>query len=219
MKLFTRLSLALALLAASLAPAMAVDITVLVGNNYYRGPGTTGNADIRTITVGDRINFVWVAGFHPTQSDSSPQAWPTFTPSASLPSVIIPFNAVGVFPYHCQAHGAPGVNQYGVLTVVARNPTATLNAKEAGISVNVFPNPSRGQVTVTVKLDQKLGNSEYQLRLNNIIGQEVRRVVIKPEAFGTGLPMDLSDLRAGMYFYTLLVDGKATTTKRLVLQN
>ena len=217
MKLFTRLSLALALLAASLAPAMAVDITVLVGNNYYRGPGTTGNADIRTITVGDRINFVWVAGFHPTQSDSSPQAWPTFTPSASLPSVIIPFNAVGVFPYHCQAHGAPGVNQYGVLTVVARNPTATLNAKEAGISVSVYPNPSRGQVTV--KLDQKLGNSEYQLRLNNIIGQEIRRVALKPEAFGTGLPVDLSDLRAGMYFYTLLVDGKATSTKRLVLQN
>ena len=219
MKLFTRLSLALALLAASLAPAMAVDITVTVGNNYYRGPGTTGNADIRTITVGDRINFVWVAGFHPTQSDSSPQAWPTFTPSASLPSVIIPFNTVGVFPYHCQAHGAPGVNQYGVLTVVARTPTATLNAKEAGISVNVFPNPSRGQVTVTVKLDQKLGNSEYQLRLNNIIGQEIRRVALKPEAFGTGLPVDLSDLRAGMYFYTLLVDGKATSTKRLVLQN
>ena len=217
MKLFTRFSLLLTLLAASLAPSFAADITVRVGNNWYRGPGTTGDADIRDIFVGDRIIFVWVAGFHPTQSDSSPQLWATFTPSASLPSVAIPFNTVGVFPYHCQAHGAPGSGQYGVITVLARNPTATLNAKEAGISVNVFPNPSRGQVTV--KLDQKQGTGEYQLRLNNIIGQEVRRVVIKPEAFTTGLPVDLSDLRAGMYFYSLLVDGKSITTKRLVLQN
>lgn len=217
MKLFTRSLIALFLMVGSLAPSLAVDITILVGNNYYRGPGTTGNADIRTITVGDRINFVWVAGFHPTVSDSSPQTWATFTPSASLPSVIIPFNTVGVFPYHCQAHGLPGQNQYGVLTVVARTPTATLNAREAGISVNVFPNPSRGQVTV--KLDQKLSNSDYQLRLSNIIGQEIRSVALKSEAFTTGLPVDLSDLRAGMYFYTLLVDGKAITTKRLVLQN
>ena len=142
----------LALLAASLVPSFAADITVRVGNNWYRGPGTTGDVDIRDIFVGDRIIFVWVAGFHPTQSDSSPQAWPTFTPSASLPSVTIPFNTAGVFPYHCQAHGSPGNGQYGIITVIARTPTATLNAKEAGISVNVFPNPSRGQVTV--KLDQ-----------------------------------------------------------------
>ena len=207
----------LALLAASLVPSFAADITVLVGNNYYRGPGTTGDVDIRTITVGDRIIFVWVAGFHPTQSDSSPQAWPTFTPSASLPSVTIPFNTAGVFPYHCQAHGSPGNGQYGIITVIARTTTATLNAKEAGISVNVFPNPSRGQITV--KLDQKFGNGDYKLRLSNIIGQEIRSVALKPEVFTGGTVLDLTDLRAGMYFYTLLVDGKVITTKRLVLQN
>lgn len=217
MKLFTRSLAALLLLAASLAPSLAADITIQVGNNYYRGPGTTGNADIRTITVGDRVIFVWVAGFHPTQSDSAPQAWPTFIPSQSQSSTIIPFNSVGVFPYHCTAHGAPGVGQYGVLTVVARNPSATLNVEEAGISVNVFPNPSRGQVIV--KLDRKLGSGDYKLRLSNIIGQEVRSIALRPALTEAGLPLDLRDLPAGMYLCSLVADGKVLGTKRLILQN
>ena len=215
MKLFTRLSAALLLLAASLAPSFAATFTVMVGNNFY-SPLTVN------IQTGDVVRFVWQAGVHPTVAENG-TAWAPFTPSASRPTTDITFNTVGAVPYYCSIHAAPGQplgqGMNGLINVTQRTPTATLNTKEAGISVNVFPNPSRGQVTVTVKLDQKLGNSEYQLRLNNIIGQEVRRVVIKPEAFGTGLPVDLSDLRAGMYFYTLLVDGKATRTKRLVLQN
>ncbi|MBD2770127.1 T9SS type A sorting domain-containing protein [Hymenobacter sp. BT664] len=86
-------------------------------------------------------------------------------------------------------------------------PTATLN---------LYPNPSRGQVTVL--LNQKAG-ADYKLRLSNIIGQEIRSIALKPELTSSGLPLDLSDLRAGVYFYSLLVDGKVTTTRRLILQN
>lgn len=217
MKLFTRSLAALALLAASLAPSLAADITIRIGNNWYRGPGvTTGDSDIRTINVGDRINFQWMAGFHPTQSTSATPAWATFTLGASNPTFLTnPFNTPGTYPYHCQAHGAPGQFQYGVLTVVA-NPSATLDARLAGITVSVYPNPSRGQVTV--QLNQKAG-ADYKLRLNNIIGQEIRTVALKPELTAAGLPLDLSDLPVGVYFYTLLVDGKAISTRRLVLQN
>lgn len=82
--------------------------------------------------------------------------------------------------------------------------------------LNVYPNPSRGQVTV--QLNQKVG-LEYKFRLSNIIGQEIRSIALKPELTNTGLLVDLSSLRTGMYFYSLLVDGKVVTTKRLVLQN
>lgn len=216
MKLFTRFFLVLALVGATLAPSIAADIVILVGNNFYRGPNnTTNDFDIQTITAGDKVTWNWVGGSHPTASDNG--LFQLFQMNASNPTNSITFNTPGVYPYHCTSHGAPNIGQYGRITVIARTPTATLNAREAGISVNVFPNPSRGQVTV--KLDQKLTNSDYQLRLSNIIGQEIRRVALKPEAFTSGLPVDLSDLRAGMYFYTLLVDGKAIATKRLVLQN
>lgn len=218
MKLFTQAVAIAAMLTIPLVPTLAANITILVGDNYYRGPGTTtGNSDIRTITAGDVVTFSYPTGqsSHPTASDNG--AWATFPMNASSRTFTLPaFNTTGSFPYHCTAHGAAGVGQYGILTVVARNPTATLDANATGISVSLYPNPSHGQVTV--QLNQKAGQT-YQLRLSNIIGQEVRTIALKPELTSAGLSLDLSDLRTGVYFYSLLVDGKVVSTKRLVLQN
>ena len=212
MRLFTRFSLLLTLLLIPLAAAFATTFTVNVGNNFY-SPATVN------IQTGDIVRFVWQAGVHPTVPDNG-TAWPSFTPSASRPTTDITFNAVGSIPYYCTVHGAPGLplgqGMNGIIIVTQRVGTATLNANAAGIALSVYPNPSRGQVMV--KLDQKMGQS-YQLRLSNIIGQEIRTVALRPDLTLAGLPLDLSDLHAGMYFYSLLVDGKVVTTKRLVLQN
>ena len=218
MNFFTQAVAVTAMLVLPLVPTFAANITILVGDNFYHGPGNTNaNNDAQTITVGDVVTWNYVGqSSHPTMSDSSPAAWVTFQMNAANQTHAITFNTAGSFPYHCTAHGAPGVNQYGILTVIARNPTATLDANATGISVSVYPNPSHGQVTV--QLNQKAGQS-YQLRLSNIIGQEMRTIPLKPELTNAGLPLDLSDLRTGVYFYSLLVDGKAVSTKRLVLQN
>ena len=215
MQLFTRSMVALALLVLSLAPTLAANITILVGDNYYRGPGvTTGLSDIRTINVGDVVTFSYVGqSSHPTASDNG--AFTTFQMNAANTTYTLPALPAGVYPYHCLAHGSPGGGQYGRLTVQAVA-TATLDARAAGLEMNLYPNPSHGQVTV--KLEQKAG-VDYKLRLSNIIGQEVRTVALRPELTAAGLPLDLSDLHSGMYFYSLLVDGKVASTKRLVLQN
>ena len=209
---------ALAILIMSLAPTLAANITILVGDNFYRGPGNINQQnDIRDINVGDVVTFTYPTGSssHPTMSDIG--AWPTFQMNASSRSFTLPaFNVTGPYPYHCTAHGAPLLGQYGILNVRVATPTATLDARTAGIEVNVYPNPSHGQVTV--QLNQKIGAGSYQLRLSNIIGQEVRTVALKPE-LTAGLSLDLSDLRTGVYFYSLVVDGKVASTKRLVLQN
>ncbi|OGX86016.1 hypothetical protein BEN47_13645 [Hymenobacter lapidarius] len=215
MKLFTQFVAFFALLALPLVPSVAANITILVGDNYYRGPGnTTGVSDLRTISLGDVVTWSYVGqSSHPTVSDIA--AWPTFAMDNANKTRSITFNTPGVFPYHCQAHGAPGFGQYGVLTVVA-TPSAALDARTAGITLNVYPNPTRGQITV--QLNQKPG-ADYKLRVSNIIGQEVRTIALKPELTAAGLPVDLSNLRAGVYFYSLVVDGKVASTKRLVLQN
>ncbi|MDQ2794411.1 MAG: T9SS type A sorting domain-containing protein [Bacteroidota bacterium] len=220
MQLFTRSIIALALLVLSLAPTLAANITILVGDNFYHGPGNTApnkQEDIRDINVGDVVTFTYPTGFssHPTMSDNG--AWPTFQMNSSSRSFTLPaFNVVGSYPYHCTAHGAPLVGQYGILNVKVGTTTATLDARAAGVELSVYPNPARGQVTV--KLEQKAG-ADYKLRLSNIIGQEVRTIALKPELTAAGLPLDLSDLHSGVYFYSLLVDGKVASTKRLVLQN
>ena len=218
MQLFTRSIVALALLVFSLAPTLAANITILVGDNYYRGPGVTaGQSDpARPINVGDVVTWSYVPGSvrsHPTMSDNG--AWATFPMDAANTTFTRTFNTPGSFPYHCTAHGIAGAGQYGIITV-SGTATATLDARAAGLELSVYPNPTRGQVTV--QLSQK-GGADYKLRLSNIIGQEIRTVALRPELTAAGLPLDLSDLHSGVYFYSLLVDGKVASTKRLVLQN
>ncbi|MBH8570053.1 T9SS type A sorting domain-containing protein [Microvirga sp. STS02] len=213
MKLSTRCLVLLAALLLPLASAFATTVTVTIGSNFY-SPLTVN------IQTGDVVHFVLQSGQHPTVSEDNTSI-PLFTLSSASPTRDITFNTAGAIPYYCLAHGAPGQplgqGMNGLINVTQRTTTATLDAKAAGIDVNVYPNPSHGQVTV--QLNQKIGAGAYQLRLSNIIGQEVRTIALKPELTTAGLPLDLSDLRTGVYFYSLVVDGKVASTKRLVLQN
>jgi plastocyanin len=215
MKLFTRSMAVLAVMVVSLLPSLAANITINVGDNFYHGPGnTTRDNDVRNINVGDVVTWNYVGQLsHPTASDNG--SWATFPMDAANKTKTITFTTPGTYAYHCENHGAPLSNMYGVLTVVAA-PAATLDARTAGIEAHVYPNPSRGQITV--QLNQKHG-FDYKLRLSNIIGQEIRTIALKPELTAAGLPLDLSDLHAGVYFYSLVVDGKVLVTKRLVLQD
>ncbi len=216
MKFFT-LPLAVAsLVLAAFAPTLAATITVQVGDNFYRGPNNTNTI---SLAASDILVFQFVgASSHPTMSDSSPSAaWATFPMNAANTTKTFPAGTftAGTYPFHCTAHGAPGAGQFGTL-VVSGTATATLDTRAAGLDLTVYPNPSHGQVTV--QLTQKAG-ADYKLRISNIIGQEMRTVALRPELTAAGLALDLSELRAGVYFYSLLVDGKVAVTKRLVLQN
>ena len=211
MKIFTR---CFSLLAVWMLPSLlatAATITVQVGDNFYQGPA--GSSTI-TMATSDVLTFQYSGNSsHPTISDSSPVAWATFPLNSSATTKTFPANTFtpGSYPFHCQVHG---VSMSGML-IVTGNATATANARSLAVP-NVYPNPSRGQITV--QLNQKPG-TDYKLRLSNIIGQEIRTIALRPELTPAGLPLDLSDLHAGMYFYSLLVDGKVVSTKRLVLQN
>ena len=87
--------------------------------------------------------------------------------------------------------------------------------QEATPTLSVYPNPSRGQLTVQVT---GLLGQDYKLRLANILGREVRLLALRPEQASTGLAVDLTGLPAGLYFYSLLVNDKVVSTKRLTLQ-
>ena len=89
---------------------------------------------------------------------------------------------------------------------------------EQGVAptLTIFPNPSQGQLTVQVT--GQLGQ-DYKLRLTNILGREVRLLALRPEQAAAGLTVDLAGLPSGLYFYSLLVNDKVVSTKRLTLQS
>lgn len=95
-------------------------------------------------------------------------------------------------------------------------PAGPAQGPGGALALSLYPNPSRG--FVTVQLRQPPGPA-YQLRLRNVIGQEIRSVALRPDLSAAGLALDLTDLPGGLYFYSLVVDGKVASTKRLVLQN
>ncbi len=213
MKIFTRFFLMLTVLGLGWAPVRAANVTITVTDNNY-------TPSVVSIAVGDTVTWNYTTGnsSHPTMSDSSPAAWTTF-PLMPGTSKKIRFATNGVFPYHCTLHGAfvNGVliGMSGTIKVEG-TPTATEDARLAALALSLFPNPSRGYVTV--QLRQRPGPA-YQLRISNVIGQEIRSVGLRPDLTTAGLPLNLTDLPGGVYFYSLLVDGKVASTKRLILQN
>lgn len=98
----------------------------------------------------------------------------------------------------------------------AAHTSASESAHAMTPTLSLYPNPARGLVMVSVT--QKVGQ-EYKLRLSNILGREVRTVALLPTPGEYSMPINLSDLPAGMYFYSLLMNEKVVSTKRLVLQN
>ncbi|TVT37627.1 T9SS type A sorting domain-containing protein [Hymenobacter setariae] len=103
-----------------------------------------------------------------------------------------------------QTASHPKLTSYRATQVATPTPTLT-----------VFPNPTRGQLTVQAV---GLSGQGYKFRLANVLGREVRLLAFRPEQASEALAVDLSGLPAGLYFYSLLVNDKIVSTKRLTLQ-
>ena len=218
MKISTRLFGAVALLLTSFS-TYAATVVVKVGFTVAGNPNNYSPQNI-TIRPGDMVRWEWESGTHPTVADDG-VSFTSFSVTAGNPVTHGPFNTLGTITYHCRPHafqptpGGPWVGMVGSITVT-NAALASLDAKAAGVGLNIYPNPSKGLVMVTV--NQKAG-ADYKLRLSNIIGREVRTFTLLPEAATSGMPLDLSDLPTGMYVYSLLLNDKVVATKRLVLQN
>ena len=50
----------------------------------------------------------------------------------------------------------------------------------------------------------------------NMRGMQIKSISIPEKGYGT-ITINGSDLQAGMYLYTLIVDGKEVDTKRMIL--
>ncbi|GAA4006012.1 hypothetical protein GCM10022408_17230 [Hymenobacter fastidiosus] len=200
--------------------ALAATFVVRVGVTVNGNPNNFSPETV-TINPGDQVRWEWVSGSHPSVADDG-TSFGAFNVTAANPTASRgPFNTLGTITYHCQPHSfqaTPGGPWQGMIgrIVVTNAPLAALDSKTAAVGLSVYPNPSRGMVMVS--LGQKPGQ-DYKLRLSNLIGREVRTVTLKPDFSGDAVPVNLSDLPSGIYFYSLLANDKVLTTKRLILQN
>ncbi|MDQ3073290.1 MAG: T9SS type A sorting domain-containing protein, partial [Bacteroidota bacterium] len=76
------------------------------------------------------------------------------------------------------------------------------------------PNPSNGQTTIYYRLSTKAQRAE--IFISDAGGKDIVRTQVLQ---GSGsLAVDCITYPAGMYFYSLIVDGKVIDTKQMVIQ-
>ena len=92
-------------------------------------------------------------------------------------------------------------------TVDFENPTVTISDIDLSKSIQIYPNPSSDQITIS--FDGQFANS-WEITLFDITGKAIQ--TIKNEHI-----VSVSELPAGLYFVKINADGK-TVTKKIVKQ-
>ena len=86
---------------------------------------------------------------------------------------------------------------------------------ENAISLKNYPNPFKKQTTIEYNLKK---NSKVKLELWNTKGQRLRILVDKNQPKGRyNVPVNVEDV-GGVYFYTLMIDGKQISKKMIKLK-
>ena len=88
------------------------------------------------------------------------------------------------------------------------------NSKKPSIS-NPMPNPANGQTNFNYFVPSYA--SSAKLMLHNMLGETIKEIELP--ASSTSQTLRTNELNAGMYFYSFVVDGKAVTTKRLMVSH
>ncbi|MBL0340343.1 MAG: T9SS type A sorting domain-containing protein [Bacteroidetes bacterium] len=76
-----------------------------------------------------------------------------------------------------------------------------------------YPNPASSATNFYINVAK--GAKNARLKFFNMLGAEVKDVAVTENR--NSLKVNLTDLKSGIYFYSLLVDGKGTTTGKLMI--
>ena len=77
---------------------------------------------------------------------------------------------------------------------------------------NAVPNPASNSVNFNYDLN---GNTNATVKIYNSLGNLVKTITLAPNSKNT--QADISALEEGFYFYSIISDGKAISTRRLVI--
>jgi hypothetical protein len=76
---------------------------------------------------------------------------------------------------------------------------------------SVFPNPANDFVNI-----EYTGSKDGAFQLFNVVGQSVFTQTLSAGVQNTSV--DVSSLKSGVYFYTLVIDGQVMETKKLIIK-
>ncbi|MFZ5551844.1 MAG: T9SS type A sorting domain-containing protein [Bacteroidota bacterium] len=190
--------------------------------------GTTTKINMRryelTAPAGTKNYFCWYVCLTEVNAGASP----TLNHSAGPVMNSNNGDTLDLFSGHHKPYGVPGMATFRYVWFDINDPNDStyidisfdiaLGVEENKISheINLYPNPANAFVKYDYSLTNTTGSDKH-LVIMDVLGNKVREIAINNEK-GV-ITVDIHSLKAGIYFYSLLVDGKAIETKRLMIQH
>lgn len=196
----------------------------LKAENYYVHNTSGSSINVRcqrdevTVVTGTKTALCWVicSAFYDA----------TVMPSLTAPggsATIAPGDSLNLFILHFQPQGNAGTNLF---KITFYNPSVTsdtavfyvqfdaaLTVGEAvanPISMNAYPNPANNSINIAVENF----NEKATLKIVDALGITVKTAQVNGDA---NLKFNTTDLRAGVYFYSLISNNKTILTRRIVI--
>lgn len=230
-KFYTVIALAI----ASFCPAVLSAQSSLVMSNVHisgdplflmEGHATIRNNSNQTldVLVERKVNIVW-----PGHSSYFcwVQCYGSGTSLSPDPVTLAPNDTTDIFRGDLETNAIPGIDTIAYCFFVQGNPAdsvcvtyrfdSTVGIGEVPSNRNyvskAYPNPASTSTSFYVNV-LKSGKSA-QLKFFNMLGTEVKNIDVN-ETRGS-VKVNVSDLKSGIYFYSLWVDGKSTGTGKLMV--
>lgn len=117
---------------------------------------------------------------------------------------------------HYQFFDTSNINDSTGVTLRYNFSTGVEEMEKVGGSIsNAFPNPAN--LVVSMKYDINESSQKGQIVFYDMLGKSVKEIALNDKK-GTA-KINVDDLNSGVYFYTFLVDGKAISTRKLVVSS
>ncbi|MGB4095456.1 MAG: T9SS type A sorting domain-containing protein, partial [Bacteroidales bacterium] len=82
-------------------------------------------------------------------------------------------------------------------------------------SISIYPNPANDYVNVNIISPV---STNAIINISNILGQQVYSESINVKAGNTNIHIDVNNLPAGMYMFSLLADGNLLKTQKIIIE-
>ena len=153
---------------------------------------------------GDTIIWVWgQSGTHTTTSTTIPgcaTAWNSPISVASL-TFAITVPCTGTYNYKCTPHGFTGT------ITVTGTCSSGISSIDNDFLTSAYPNPFVSKLTLEFQ-------DAEMLILYNMVGEKIKTITLSKGQ--TKAEINATDLRSGIYFYSVLKEGIVIETKKIV---
>lgn len=128
--------------------------------------------------------------------------------------IAMQYDPIGTVYYHpCEMEENYSPNSRIDLSEQYNEEVKETLVEEALYSYKFYPNPSKGELFFEYHLLPEV--KDAQIRISDATGRELKRYTLEPQA--KLLQINESSLVNGLYYYSIVIDGKLKQTEKFVI--